>query len=240
MATDDTTAQGADPGRPVTTRQLAIVGSGEHAKVVVEAARSTADGWVVIGSIGPGQDPTDVAPEIVDLPYLGDDRSTADRMARLPRSERPWLILGIGLAVDPATRETIVGRHADWGGWATIIHPSASVSPSAVISPGAVVLAGAVIGPGAWIGEHAVVNSAAVIEHDVRVGPFALVGPGAVIGGAARIGRGALIGLGARIRDHISIGDGAVVGMGAVAVRDVPADSRVVGVPARPMVSRDG
>jgi len=43
------------------------------------------------------------------------------------------------------------------------------------------------------------------------------------------------VGAGAIVRDHVRIGDRAVVGMGAVAVKDVPADVTVVGIPAAPL-----
>jgi sugar O-acyltransferase (sialic acid O-acetyltransferase NeuD family) len=235
MATIEATAQGTHPGRAVTARGLAILGGGEHARVVIDAVDSTPGEWVVIGYIAPTPDSDAPGGRTGQPPYLGDDQSAALWMADRAGPERPWLVLGVGLGVELAAREAIVERHRDWDQWAAITHARASVSPTASLSPGAVVLAGAVVGPGAAIGEHAVVNSAAVIEHDVSVEPFAMVGPGAVVGGGVRIGRGALIGLGARIRDHVSIGPGAVVGMGAVVVDDVAADSRVVGIPARPM-----
>ena len=57
---------------------------------------------------------------------------------------------------------------------------------------------------------------------------------GAVIGGGTHLGADVTVGLGAAVRDHLSIGDRAVIGMGAVVVEDVPADTTVRGVPARP------
>jgi acetyltransferase-like isoleucine patch superfamily enzyme len=41
------------------------------------------------------------------------------------------------------------------------------------------------------------------------------------------------VGLGASVKDRIHIGDEAIVGAGAVVVRDAPARTVVVGVPAR-------
>ena len=40
--------------------------------------------------------------------------------------------------------------------------------------------------------------------------------------------------MGAVVTDHVSIGERALVSAGAVVVRDVPAKTRVQGVPARP------
>jgi acetyltransferase EpsM len=73
-----------------------------------------------------------------------------------------------------------------------------------------------------------------VVEHDVVVGEHSHVGPAAAVGGGGDIGDEVLLGMGCRIRDHISVGRRARVAMGAVVVADVPPDTLVVGVPAKP------
>ena len=52
------------------------------------------------------------------------------------------------------------------------------------------------------------------------------------------VGAGAWLGAGAKILDGVTIGDGAIVGAGAVVTRDVPANTTVVGNPARPVKGR--
>ena len=65
--------------------------------------------------------------------------------------------------------------------------------------------------------------------------------PGATIGRRVFIdhGMGVVIGAGAKILGPILVGDGAKVGSNAVVVRDVPAGSTAVGIPARIATAAD-
>jgi acetyltransferase EpsM len=211
------------------THRLVIAGSGEHARVVAEAA--TAAGLEPVGwtgpALAPGADPNPSTP----LPRLGTDEELAARLGGLPAPDRPSLVLGFGGPA--AKRRRVVTAFGPGAVWATVVHPAAWVSPSATLGPGAVVLAGAVVNTGATIGAHVIVNSGAIVEHDVVVGDHVHLAPGATLGGGAQIGQGAFIGLNATVRDHVEVGADATVGMGAAVTADVPGGARVGGVPAR-------
>lgn len=231
MATTQTAAQAPDHGAGLIAAPLIVLGGGEHARVVIEAARTQGDRWAVQGYVAPDAG----AATIPAVPWLGDDATLAARLEDLAPDDRPWLVLGFGggetagaLAARTATTERFTGMR-----WATIVHATAWISPTATLDHGVVVLAGAVVNTGAHVLRHAIVNSAAVVEHDVLIGAGSHVAPGAVIGGGARVHEHAFIGLGARVRDHIEVGAGAVVGMGAVVVETIPPGATVVGIPAR-------
>jgi sugar O-acyltransferase (sialic acid O-acetyltransferase NeuD family) len=215
---------------PATPRRLAILGSGQHARVVAEAALATPGVWELVGTTDPGREPA-AAPLDVS-PRLGDDEGYAATLAGLASADRPELVLGFGAS--PAARRRSVAAFDGLATWATVIHPRAWISPTATIGEGTVVMAGAVVNAGAAIGPQAIVNSRVVVEHDVRIGAFAQLAPGVTIGGGASIGEGTVVGLGAMVRDHIAIGDGVTVAMGAVVVDDVADGQSVFGVPARP------
>ena len=79
------------------------------------------------------------------------------------------------------------------------------------------------------IGETAVIADTVSMLHDVTLG-----GTGKEQGVRhPKVGRGVMIGAGAKILGNIRIGEGAIVGAGSVVLRDVPAHTTVVGVPAR-------
>lgn len=207
-------------------RELIIIGGGEHARVLVEAARTRPDLWTVAGFA----DRAPVAETVrLGVEWLGDD----DGVLAAGRPERVYA-LGVGATGVGPARERIVARYDAAGvRWATIVHASAIVSPTAVLGEGSAVFAGAILNTGAVLGRQVVVNTAAVVEHDVQVGEFTQVAPAAAIGGGVRIGKGCYLGLGCRVRDHVTIGDRALVAMGAVVTAPVAAGARVKGVPAK-------
>jgi acetyltransferase EpsM len=211
--------------------RLVIAGSGEHARVVAEAA--TAAGLEPIGWTGPVPAPVAGPGPSSPLPRLGTDEELAARLGGLPASDRPSLVLGFGGPA--AARRRVVTAFGTGAAWGTVVHPAAWVSPSATLGPGTVVLAGAIVNTGAAIGAHVIVNSGAIVEHDAVIGDHAHLAPAATVGGGARVGQDAFIGLNATVRDHVEVGDGATVGMGAAVTEDVPPGARVGGVPARPL-----
>jgi acetyltransferase EpsM len=197
--------------------RLVVIGGGEHARVVIDAARAT---FRIDGFVDP--QPCEETARRFGIPRLDLDTKADNGV---------FVVLGIG---ESKKRRDLALRIAAMNlPWARVYHAKAAVSESAVIAAGTVVLANAVVNTGASIGAHAIINSGAIVEHDVNIGAFTHVAPGAVIGGGVSIGEGCMLGLGCRVRDHIQIGRNVVIGMGAVVVRDVPDNTRVMGVPAR-------
>jgi len=98
------------------------------------------------------------------------------------------------------------------------------------------------------IGENTRIEGAAYIAPLTRVGRKVFIGPAAVITNdpypmtrkmaGVRIGDGAIICGGATIKAGVRIGRNSVVAMGAVVTKDVPANTVVMGVPARFVYTR--
>src|SRR6478609_9354357 len=108
-----------------------------------------------------------------------------------------------------------------WGRWLTgiEIHPGATIGRRVFIDHGM----------GVVIGETAEIGDDSTLYHGVTLG-------GTSWNKGKRhptLGRSVVIGAGAKILGPILVGDGAKVGSNAVVVRDVPAGSTAVGIPAR-------
>lgn len=204
------------------TTKLVIIGGGEHARVVADAAR-TVRALRLEGFVDPRPCMETVSR---GLPRIGSEEALSAHADAL-------LILGVGPKPRWRVREDIVNRLSSERKWAVVTHGRAIIAPDVILGEGTVVMAGAVLQVGTHIGRHAVVNTGAIVEHDAQVGDFAHLAPGTTLGGRCMVGEGAYVGLGARVRDHVTIGRYAVVGMGAIVVSDVPDAAEVRGNPAR-------
>lgn len=89
--------------------------------------------------------------------------------------------------------------------FATIIHPSASISSHAIISPGTVINRLVAIGFASFIGKHCLINRGCTIGHHVQLEEGVTLGPGVNIAGKVQVGPRTLIGMGSNIIQNLVI-----------------------------------
>jgi sugar O-acyltransferase (sialic acid O-acetyltransferase NeuD family) len=207
---------------PAITTPLVLVGGGGHALVVGEAA-----GMLAIPLAGVLDDRAD-APAIrrLSLAHLG-------RLADPVRADGCFILCLGEVSLRASLLASLAQSRAAPS--APVVSPGAYVSPTARLSPGVFVGPRAVVHSFAEVGAHAIINTGAIIEHDCVVGENTHVAPGAILAGGASTGANCLLGVGCRVLPGVRIGDRCTVGAGAVVIKDIPDDSRVAGVPARPI-----
>jgi UDP-perosamine 4-acetyltransferase len=212
---------------PPSSDAYVILGAGGHAAVLIDAL-SCAGAPGARGALCP--DAALWGQKILGAPILGDD----DLLTELATSGIKAFAVGVGSVGDTRLRRRLFELGLRHGLKPLFIkHPSAVVAASAAHGPGLQILAGAVVGPRTTIGRNVLINTRAVVEHDCHIDDHAHLASGAILCGAARVGECAHVGAGAVVKQGVAIGEGAIIGAGAVVVRDAPAYSVSIGVPAK-------
>ena len=205
-----------------------VIGSGGHAKVVIEALLCT--GRQVIGRTD--RDPRRGGIDIRGIPFLGNDSAL---MTRDPASVE--LANGIGSTGDATRRIAVFDTFRTRGfRFTRVIHPSAVIAADTEIGEGAQIMAGAVIQPGCRIGGNAIVNTGARIDHDCDIGEHVHVAPGAILCGAVMVGARSHVGAGAVIIQTVTVGNNCLIAAGAAVTSNLTSHARVAGVPARSLI----
>lgn len=208
-----------------------IIGAGGHAAVVADAL--LASGQQVLGFLD--NDVRRHGQCVCGRPVLGDDTTLACFDAARVR-----LANGIGGARGEGLRAAVQRRLED-AGWhfMAVRHPSAVASPFAQLGSGVQLMAHSVVQPGAQLGTGCIVNSAAVVEHDVELGEFVHVAGNATLCGGVTVGAHSHIGASAVVLEGVHLGVATVVGAGAVVTSHHDGSQTLVGVPARPLKTRN-
>src|SRR4051812_22205028 len=201
-----------------TTQELYVMGAGWFSVEV--AGWAVESGWRVGGLV-----------ELMDPARAGGDLEGHPIVDAAALPAGTLTIAAGGRTVDRRDAWAVAEEHGFKP--ATVVHPTAHVSASATIAPGAIVAPLAVVSAGAAVGEHCLLSRGTLLGHHTTLGPFVRLLPGANVAGHVRLGEGVTVGMSAAIVDDVEVGPGAVVAAGAVVLRDVAADTRVQGVPAR-------
>lgn len=214
-----------DTAEPI---RVVIYGAGGHARQVhqvikdVNCERRTQP-LVVLGFLD--DDPSRWGTHLHGLPVLGDAGWLV---------ENPDVVVAHGVGSSVGRKRVVEELRAlGRARFATLVHPRAWVADDAVIGDGTVVCAGAAVDTDTTIGQNALLNKNCTVGHDAVLGDFVTVSPGFNVSGKVRIGEGAELGAGGSAIPGVTIGAYTTIGACAAVIRDVPAHSTAVGVPAK-------
>ena len=175
----------------------------------------------------------------ISVEALFDDDAAINELMSIPvlhewTGQSP-LVVSIGNNV---SRRQIVNRLGSDCEYATVIHPSATISTNATIGDGTVVMQGCTIQSEAQIGKHCILNTNSSIDHECVLNDFVHVSPQATLCGNVHVGMGAWIGAAAVVIPGVKIGRWSVIGAGSVVVSDIPDGAVAYGNPCRVRTSR--
>jgi sugar O-acyltransferase (sialic acid O-acetyltransferase NeuD family) len=119
-----------------------------------------------------------------------------------------------------------------------LIHPSAILTRWVTIGEGVVIAAGCILTNQIRIGNHVHLNLDCTIGHDAVLQDFVTLAPGVHVSGNDTLETGCYIGTGANIIEKLHVGNWSIVGAGSTIVKDVLANTTVVGIPGKVIKER--
>lgn len=117
--------------------------------------------------------------------------------------------------------------------YATIVHPSATVSDKAKLEKGVVIMPYVVVSPNCFIGSHSQMYAQSFIGHDSVLEEMVFVANNASIGGRVTIKSGSHIGSNSSVLERLIIGEYSVVGLASNVIKNTDDYGIYVGNPAR-------
>lgn len=117
--------------------------------------------------------------------------------------------------------------------YATLVHPTASVSRRSTLGDGTILFQHVSVTAGATIGRMVTMLGGCRINHDDTIGDFATLANNVTVAGMVAVGEDAYVGMGSVIIGAADIGAGSIVGAGSTVIRPVDAGVVVAGNPAR-------
>jgi len=208
-------------------KDLVILGAGGMSREIADAVADinrVERQWNLLGFLD--DDPAKHGKIVAGLPVLGP--------IDCARQHAAHYIVGVARVGDPWRRRRIIERLAlPRERFATIIHPSASISRSATIGVGTAILQYTVVTTDVVVGDHVLIHYNATISHDSVIEDFVTMAPGSLIAGSVRLCAGVYLGAGSQVINDVTVNEAAVVGLGAIVIRDVISGETVVGNPAR-------
>lgn len=115
-----------------------------------------------------------------------------------------------------------------------LIHPTA-IAPKGYCKIGHGVMLSPLsqLSPDTTVSDNCLLLPNSFLGHNSFMDEFSSLATNSVVGAHVHIGKGVHVGSNATIRETVKIGDFSFIGMGAVVLDDVPANSVVVGNPAK-------
>jgi len=120
----------------------------------------------------------------------------------------------------------------------SVMHPDATWSESAEIMPGTTILPGSVIAAETKIGKGCIIGHNCTVEAETVIGHYSSLAPGVHIGNNCYLGEFVFMGINSSAHHGTFIGDNVVVGAASFVKWPIDPNLTVFGIPAKAVKTR--
>jgi sugar O-acyltransferase (sialic acid O-acetyltransferase NeuD family) len=217
----------------VKSKQVVIIGSAAHGRVIKDNLQSHGDAYTVIGYLD----------SVKDIGEMVDGTPVIGRQNELKKLiEKFGDFAGIVAIGDNFLREKVVKQVLEQlpeFEFVNAIHSSVIVSTSATIGKGNVLMPGVIVNSQATIHNHCIINTNSSLEHNCVMENYSSISAGVTTGGFVSIGAYSSVALGVTIFDRVTIGSNVVIGSGSLVTKDIEDDVLAYGIPAKSIRKRE-
>ncbi len=165
------------------------------------------------------------------IPVIG---KTDDVPRLLQEPDVYFFVAYVGMLSEEKTYTKLVGLNIPSNRWYSCVDKTAVYQKEYCQLGNGILLAPlSQVGPDVVLSDNCMLFANAYVGHNAFLDRFAHVATNAVVGANVHVGKAVHVGSNATIKEKVTIGDFSLIGSGAVVLHDVPANSVVVGNPAR-------
>lgn len=211
-------------------KKLVILG-GSGIGMIAASIANDLGFYKVIGFLNDVLEPGSTVGKFTKYKVLG---TTNDIHKYISDPDNYFFIAYVGMKNEEEVYKKITQLEIPRERFATLIHPTAII-PKGFCSIGYGVLMAPLsqLSPDTTLADNCILLPNSFLGHDSTMDRFAHIATNGVVGANVHIGKAVHIGSNATLREKITIGDFSLVGAGSVVLKDVPANSIVVGNPSK-------
>ena len=203
--------------------KLYIIGAGSVGGHIARNITAYSEHFEIAGFFD--DDPQKIGSELYNYPVLGP-------VSNALSLENEAVIIGIAFPEVKKKLVEILFQNLTLK-FPALVHGKAWISNEVSVGMGSVIYPGTSVNYGSMIGDHVLINMNCALGHHTVVENFSSLAPGVNTGGHSTIQECVDVGIGVSTLQNVTIGSGSIIGGQAFVNRDIPSDSKAVGVPAR-------
>ncbi|HEM8345818.1 TPA: acetyltransferase [Providencia stuartii] len=209
-----------------TIKDIYIIGSSGHAKVIIDLIESGLN-YNIVGIIDDFKQSGD---NLLGYKIIGN----IEHFKKLCKKSKENINVVVAIG-ESKNRKLIIYKLKDIENikYPILKHPNSYISKRSEIGEGTVILANVIVSTNTIIGKHCILNHNCTVDHDSIINKYTTICPNVSIAGNVTVGENSIIGLGSNIIEKVRVSYNNYIGAGSCIIKDTHANSLYFGCPAK-------